>query len=161
MRSQLHADKAALENQTKLRLLSIRERELNLYIQNCRTVGTVSAVLSGLTFSALVCGCRFEIFPCIMRRHPAYLFAVCSFSHSLLLRAHFCLLSRWCLIICNKEPSTHYYTKWAARTVEFRTPISPRQRGGSVSHKLSLFQIYSKLNYFQAASPVSQVRRPR
>jgi len=50
----LYADKAALENRTKVRLLSIRERELALYTNNCRTVGTVAALMAGLAFSALI-----------------------------------------------------------------------------------------------------------
>ena len=51
---QLYADKAALENRTKVRLLAIRERELTLYTNNCRTIGTVAAVMAGLAQSALV-----------------------------------------------------------------------------------------------------------
>ena len=47
----LYADKAALENRTKLRLIAIRERELELYTRNCRTVGTVTALMSGIAFS--------------------------------------------------------------------------------------------------------------
>ena len=50
----LFADKAALENRTKVRLLSIRERELTLYTNNCRTVGTVSALMAGIAYSALI-----------------------------------------------------------------------------------------------------------
>ena len=50
----LYADKAALENRTKVRLLSIRERELTLYTNNCRTVGTVSALMAGIAYSALI-----------------------------------------------------------------------------------------------------------
>ena len=50
----LYADKAALENRTKLRLLAIRERELSLYTQNCFTIGTVSALMAGLGYSSLV-----------------------------------------------------------------------------------------------------------
>ena len=70
----LYADKAALENRTKaqrrrlsagtssrspavtanpavqVRLLAIRERELELYVNNCRTMGMVSAIFSGLGF---------------------------------------------------------------------------------------------------------------
>lgn len=51
----LYADKAALENRTKVKLLSIRERELTLYTNNCRMVGTVSALMAGIAYSALVC----------------------------------------------------------------------------------------------------------
>jgi hypothetical protein len=50
----LYADKAALENRTKVKLLSVRERELTLYTNNCRTVGTVSALMAGIAYSALV-----------------------------------------------------------------------------------------------------------
>ena len=50
----LYADKAALENRTKLRLLAIRERELTLYTQNCFTIGTVSALMAGLAYSSLL-----------------------------------------------------------------------------------------------------------
>ena len=50
----LYADKAALENRTKLRLLAIRERELTLYTQNCFTIGTVAALMAGLAYSSLV-----------------------------------------------------------------------------------------------------------
>ena len=50
----LFADKAALENRTKVRLLTIRERELALYTNNCRTVGTVSALMAGIAYSALI-----------------------------------------------------------------------------------------------------------
>ena len=49
----LYADKAALENRTKLRLLAIRERELTLYTQNCLTIGTVAALMAGLAYSSL------------------------------------------------------------------------------------------------------------
>ena len=50
----LYADKAALENRTKLRLLAIRERELALYTKNCITIGTVSALMAGLAYSSLL-----------------------------------------------------------------------------------------------------------
>ena len=50
----LYADKAALENRTKVRLLMIRERELTLYTQIMRTVGTVSALMAGIAYTALV-----------------------------------------------------------------------------------------------------------
>ena len=50
----LYADKAALENRTKLRLIAIRERELELYTRNCRTVGTVTALMSGIAFSSII-----------------------------------------------------------------------------------------------------------
>ena len=50
----LYADKAALENRTKVKLLAIRERELNLYTTNCRTVGNVSALMAGIAYTALI-----------------------------------------------------------------------------------------------------------
>lgn len=50
----LYADKAALENRTKVRLLAIRERELVLYTQNCRAVGTVAALMAGIAYSATI-----------------------------------------------------------------------------------------------------------
>ena len=58
----LFADKAALENRTKVKLLAIRERELTLYTNNCRTVGTVSALMAGIAGFAVAFpiggGCR-------------------------------------------------------------------------------------------------------
>ena len=50
----LFADKAALENRTKVRLLAIREQELNLYVKNLRTFGTVSAFMAGIAQSAML-----------------------------------------------------------------------------------------------------------
>ena len=50
----LYADKAALENRTKVRLLEIRERELVLYTNNCRAVGTVATLTAGVGFTALI-----------------------------------------------------------------------------------------------------------
>lgn len=50
----LYADKAALENRTKVRLLAIRERELVLYTQNCRAVGTVAALMAGIAYSGII-----------------------------------------------------------------------------------------------------------
>jgi hypothetical protein len=50
----LAADKAALANKTRLRLLAIRERELALYVQNCRAFGTMSAFMAGIAHSALI-----------------------------------------------------------------------------------------------------------
>lgn len=50
----LYADKAALENRTKVRLLAIRERELVLYTQNCRAVGTVAALMAGIAYAAII-----------------------------------------------------------------------------------------------------------
>jgi hypothetical protein len=45
---------ALQENRTKVKLLAIRERELSLYTNNCRTVGTVSALMAGIAYSALI-----------------------------------------------------------------------------------------------------------
>ena len=39
-----------LENQTKVKLLAIRETELELYVQNCRQVGFVAAIIGGLAY---------------------------------------------------------------------------------------------------------------
>lgn len=50
----LFADKAALENRTKVRLLTIRERELTLYTQNCHTVGTVATLMAGISHSSII-----------------------------------------------------------------------------------------------------------
>eukprot|EP00965_Chrysotila_dentata_P196475 6177597-Pleurochrysis_carterae.AAC.2 len=50
----LAADKNALVYDTKVRLLRVRERELNLYIANCRAVGTGSALLAGFAYFGLV-----------------------------------------------------------------------------------------------------------
>jgi len=46
----LIADKHRLENQTKVKLLAIRETELELYVQNCRQVGFVAAIIGGLAY---------------------------------------------------------------------------------------------------------------
>ena len=46
----LIADKHRLENQTKVKLLAIRETELELYVQNCRQVGFVAAIVGGLAY---------------------------------------------------------------------------------------------------------------
>ena len=50
----LFADKAALENRTKVRLLTIRERELTLYTKNCHTVGTVATLMAGISHSSII-----------------------------------------------------------------------------------------------------------
>ena len=46
----LYADKQALETDLKVSLLSIRERELNLYATNCRSIGTQAALLAGFAY---------------------------------------------------------------------------------------------------------------
>ena len=50
----LFADKQRIYNNTRVRLQAIREGELLLYTDNCRHIGTVSAVIAGLGFFGLV-----------------------------------------------------------------------------------------------------------
>jgi len=47
----LYADKQALETDLKVSLLAIRERELNLYSDNFRNIGTQAALLAGFAYS--------------------------------------------------------------------------------------------------------------
>ena len=47
METMLYADKQALETDLKVCLLAIRERELDFYTQNCRSIGTSAALLAG------------------------------------------------------------------------------------------------------------------
>ena len=49
----LLADKCALERNLKVNLLSIREKELNYYTQNCLSVGTQAALLAGFAYQGL------------------------------------------------------------------------------------------------------------
>ena len=49
----LYADKQALETDLKVCLLAIRERELDLYTQNCRSIGTSAALLAGFAYAGL------------------------------------------------------------------------------------------------------------
>ena len=49
----LLADKRALETNLKVSLLSIREKELNFYTNNCLAIGTQSALLAGFAYAAL------------------------------------------------------------------------------------------------------------
>uniref|UniRef100_A0A7S0PYC4 Uncharacterized protein n=1 Tax=Coccolithus braarudii TaxID=221442 RepID=A0A7S0PYC4_9EUKA len=49
----LLADKHDLQERLKLQLVHIEDKELNFYTQNCYTVGTQAALLSGFAFSAL------------------------------------------------------------------------------------------------------------
>ena len=49
----LFADKQALETDLKVSLLAIRERELELYTDNCRNIGAQAALLAGFAYSAL------------------------------------------------------------------------------------------------------------
>ena len=50
----LLADKHNLQQELKLNLLHIEEKELNYYTQNCYTVGTQAALLAGFAFAGLV-----------------------------------------------------------------------------------------------------------
>jgi hypothetical protein len=50
----LYADKRALETKLQVSLLSIREKELNFYTQNCRTVGTQAALLAGFAYNSII-----------------------------------------------------------------------------------------------------------
>jgi len=49
----LHAQKAALENSLRQRLVSIRERELEYYTKNCRLLGDLAALVAGFAFSGI------------------------------------------------------------------------------------------------------------
>jgi hypothetical protein len=49
----LYADKQALETDLKVCLLGIRERELDFYTQNCRSIGTSAALLAGFAYAGL------------------------------------------------------------------------------------------------------------
>ena len=49
----LLADKRALETNLKVSLLSIREKELNFYTNNCLAIGTQSSLLAGFAYAAL------------------------------------------------------------------------------------------------------------
>jgi hypothetical protein len=50
----LHADKRALEQNLKVNLLKIREKELRFYTDNCVAVGTQASLLSGFAYSGLI-----------------------------------------------------------------------------------------------------------
>ncbi|KAL1526559.1 hypothetical protein AB1Y20_015267 [Prymnesium parvum] len=50
----LLADKRDLKNKLKLSVLHIEEKELNLYTDNCNTLGTQAALLSGFAFAAII-----------------------------------------------------------------------------------------------------------
>ena len=49
----LFANKQALETDLKVSLLSIRERELGLYAENCRNIGSISCMLAGFAYCTL------------------------------------------------------------------------------------------------------------
>ena len=50
----LYADKRALETKLQVSLLSIREKELTFYTQNCMTVGTQAALLAGFAYNSII-----------------------------------------------------------------------------------------------------------
>mmetsp|Transcript_15450 Transcript_15450/g.40147 ORF Transcript_15450/g.40147 Transcript_15450/m.40147 type:complete len:224 (+) Transcript_15450:116-787(+) len=50
----LYADKVALANRARLRMLEIRDRELELYTRNSRALGFQCAMLAGSGFAAFV-----------------------------------------------------------------------------------------------------------
>jgi len=50
----IFAEKKALENRFRLRLIHIRERELHFYSKNCHMVGHISALLAGCMYSSFV-----------------------------------------------------------------------------------------------------------
>ena len=50
----LFANKQNLETELKVSLLGIRERELNLYTDNCRNIASCCALLAGFSYTALV-----------------------------------------------------------------------------------------------------------
>ena len=52
--AQLYADKQALETELKVSLLAIRDRELSLYTDNCRSIASISCMLAGFAYSTLV-----------------------------------------------------------------------------------------------------------
>lgn len=50
----LAADKRALEQNLKVNLLKIREKELRFYTDNCVAIGTQASLLSGFAYSGLI-----------------------------------------------------------------------------------------------------------
>jgi len=50
----LYADKVALANRARLRMLEIREKEIDLYTTNSRTISTANTMLAGIGYTALV-----------------------------------------------------------------------------------------------------------
>ena len=50
----LQADKALLEKRAAVQVISIRERELNLYARNTHLLGTVSAITAGIAYFGFV-----------------------------------------------------------------------------------------------------------
>lgn len=50
----LHADKRALQQNLKVNLLKIREKELHFYTENCVAIGTQAALLAGFAYSGVI-----------------------------------------------------------------------------------------------------------
>ena len=68
----LYADKAALENRTKVKLLAIRERELNHVLSRYDAIGTQAALLAGFAITSLTALSPTGPRPRLPRRlHPA------------------------------------------------------------------------------------------
>ena len=70
----LHADKEALRTAYKLRLLAIREKELNYFLQNCINIATLAAMLAGFAQSGLIytkCTPRAAAASALRARRPA------------------------------------------------------------------------------------------
>lgn len=49
----LHAQKAALQNSVRQRLVGIRQKELEYYTLNCRSVGNQAALIAGMAYSGI------------------------------------------------------------------------------------------------------------
>ena len=49
----LHAQKAALQNSVRQRLVGIRQKELEYYTLNCRSVGNQAALIAGFAYSGI------------------------------------------------------------------------------------------------------------
>lgn len=52
----LDADKKVIEANARVNVLELRDKEIELYTQNCRTLGTVGAIMAGLSYYGLVRG---------------------------------------------------------------------------------------------------------
>ena len=49
----LRAKKEALENSARVKLIEIREKELDYYTANCRNIGQCAALVSGMAYSGI------------------------------------------------------------------------------------------------------------
>lgn len=49
----IRAQKEALENTARVKLIEIREKELEYYTANCRNIGQCAALVSGLAYSGI------------------------------------------------------------------------------------------------------------